>query len=112
MNENYCLRYPKLYEPGLKNILFNKKLFSWSVAEGVVSSLVLFFIPYGTYLTGVDPMGKDVTDTQSLGTIVAAALVLTVNVRVSLDVNSLFVLFLMPYGTCLVSRKWRYAICL
>ncbi|CAG5116517.1 unnamed protein product, partial [Candidula unifasciata] len=87
VNDNYCIRYPKLYEPGLKNTLFNKKLFSWSVAEGVISSLVLFFIPYGTYLMSVDPVGKDVTDTQSLGTIVAAALVLTVNLRCALDTS-------------------------
>ncbi|BFZ02549.1 hypothetical protein BsWGS_05588 [Bradybaena similaris] len=87
VNDSHCLRYPKLYEPGVKNVLFNKKLFSWSVAEGVVSSLILFFIPYGTFNMGVDSIGKDVTDTQSLGLVVASALVITVNLRCALDTS-------------------------
>ncbi|XP_055880345.1 phospholipid-transporting ATPase ID-like isoform X3 [Biomphalaria glabrata] len=87
VNDSYCLRYPKLYEPGMKNTLFNKKVFSWSVAEGVISSLVLFFIPYGTFLMGVDSNGQDVTDVQSFGTVVAAGLVLTVNLRCALDTS-------------------------
>ncbi|CAL1528456.1 unnamed protein product [Lymnaea stagnalis] len=87
VDENYCIRYPKLYEPGMKNALFNKKMFSWSVAEGVITSLVLFFIPYGTFLMGVDSGGQDVTDTQAFGTVVAAGLVLTVNLRCALDTS-------------------------
>ncbi|XP_059148983.1 phospholipid-transporting ATPase ID-like isoform X1 [Physella acuta] len=87
VDESFCLRYPKLYEPGMKNALFNKKIFFWSVAEGVISSLVLFFIPYGTFLMGVDYEGQDVTDTQALGTVVAAGLVVTVNLRCALDTS-------------------------
>ncbi|KAH9519100.1 Phospholipid-transporting ATPase ID [Bulinus truncatus] len=87
VNDSYCVRYPKLYEPGMKNTLFNKKVFSWSVAEGVISSLVLFFIPYGTFLMGVDSNGQDVTDVQTFGTVVAAGLVVTVNLRCALDTS-------------------------
>ena len=58
-------------------------MFSYSVVEGVISSLVLFFIPYGTFNVGLDSSGKEAVDVQSLGTIVAAGLVVTANLRVS-----------------------------
>ncbi|XP_005107403.2 phospholipid-transporting ATPase ID [Aplysia californica] len=87
VDDHYCIQYPKLYEPGMKNALFNKKKFSWSVTEGVISSLILFFLPYGTFRESVDTGGMDVTDTQSLGTVVAAILVVTVNLRCALDTS-------------------------
>ncbi|GFN78140.1 phospholipid-transporting ATPase [Plakobranchus ocellatus] len=87
VGEDYCIRYPKLYEPGIQNMLFNKKMFSYSVVEGVISSLVLFFIPYGTFNVGLDPSGKEAVDVQSLGTVVAASLVVTANLRCALDTS-------------------------
>lgn len=33
VDDYYSLRYPKLYYPGLVNLLFNKKVFAFSVAE-------------------------------------------------------------------------------
>ena len=67
----------------MSNKLFNKKKFSYSVIEGVISSCVLFFLPYGVFRGSVDDDGIDVTDVQSFGTVVAAILVVTVNLRVS-----------------------------
>ncbi|RUS90719.1 hypothetical protein EGW08_001523 [Elysia chlorotica] len=87
VGDDFCIRYPKLYEPGIQNMLFNKKMFSYSVVEGVISSLVLFFIPYGTFNVGLDTYGREAVDVQSLGTVVAAGLVVTANLRCALDTS-------------------------
>ena len=83
VDDAHCIRYPKLYLPGLKDALFNIRVFSWSVIEGIVSSLVLFFIPYGAFVHSIDQDGIDKADLQSFGTVVAATLVVAVNLRVS-----------------------------
>jgi phospholipid-translocating ATPase len=53
--------------------------------HGVVSSLVLFFIPYGAMYQGVAPDGKDASDLQSFGFAVATILVIVVNLQCGLD---------------------------
>lgn len=83
MNDYYSVRYPKLYTPGHLDLLFNKKVFLWSVVEGIVTSLILFFIPYGAFQNGVSPWGSDISDHQSFGVAVASILVVAVNLRVS-----------------------------
>jgi magnesium-transporting ATPase (P-type) len=47
VNDFYSVKFPKLYTPGLKNMLFNKAEFFKSVMLGVITSAVLFFITYG-----------------------------------------------------------------
>ena len=64
--------------------MFNKKVFAWSVAEGFITSLILFFIPYGAFHNGLGPSGTDLSDSQSFGVVVASILVVTVNLRVSI----------------------------
>ncbi|XP_041374106.1 phospholipid-transporting ATPase ID-like isoform X1 [Gigantopelta aegis] len=87
VDEDHSLRYPKLYMPGLRDELFNKKKFLLSVGEGIISSLILFFIPYWTfiYAAGSSGMGED--DQQSFGTFVATILVISVNLRCALDTS-------------------------
>ncbi|XP_029649206.1 phospholipid-transporting ATPase ID isoform X2 [Octopus sinensis] len=87
VDEYYSIKYPKLYTPGHKNLLFNKKLFLWSVAEGIVSSLILFFIPYGAFGSSVNSQGHDTSDHQSLGVVVASTLVVAVNLRCAIDTS-------------------------
>nr|KAG5697762.1 hypothetical protein BaRGS_026719 [Batillaria attramentaria] len=87
VDDSHCLAYPKLYIPGIKDALFNYTVFSWSVIEGILSSLVLFFIPYGAFLYAVDEDGKDKQDVQSFGTCMAATLSVAVNLRCALDMS-------------------------
>jgi magnesium-transporting ATPase (P-type) len=47
VNDFYSVKYPKLYTPGIKNMLFNKAEFFKSVKLGIVTSAVLFFVTYG-----------------------------------------------------------------
>lgn len=87
VNDYYSVRYPKLYEPGLTNLLFNKKVFLFSVAEGFLSSLVLFFIPYGALYNQITPWGRDMAGIQFFGVSVASTLVVAVNLRCALDMS-------------------------
>ena len=64
-------------------MLFNKKVFAQSIAEGVISSLVLFFIPYGTFYGALRHNGHDVSDHQALATVIASSLIVVVTLRVS-----------------------------
>lgn len=82
VNEELSVKYPKLYEPGQKGVLFNRKEFLFSVMHGIISSLVLFFIPYGTMYQSVNADGKDAADIQSFGFAVATILVIVVNLQV------------------------------
>ena len=84
VDDYYSVRYPKLYQPGLVNLLFNKKLFLLSAGEGFLTSIVLFFIPYGAFYMGVNPWGTDLADLQSFGVVIASILVVAVNLRVSI----------------------------
>jgi len=82
--EEFSLRYPRLYTPGHLDLLFNKKVFAQSVAEGFISSLVLFFVPYGAFQEAIQPDGVDISGHRAFGTVVASCLVITVTLRVSL----------------------------
>jgi phospholipid-translocating ATPase len=77
------VKYPTLYLPGQKGSLFNRKEFLFSVIHGIISSLILFFIPYGTMYYNVSPNGKDAADLQSFGFAVATILVIVVNLQVN-----------------------------
>ncbi|XP_048258493.1 phospholipid-transporting ATPase ID-like isoform X1 [Haliotis rufescens] len=87
VNDDYSIRYPKLYAPGLKDALFNKKTFMYSTLEGIITSLVLFFIPYGAFNYAIGPDGKSEVDQQSFGCVVSSILVVAVNVRCALDTS-------------------------
>jgi magnesium-transporting ATPase (P-type) len=82
VNEELSVKYPSLYMPGQKGSLFNRKEFLFSVMHGIISSIVLFFIPYGTMFQSVDARGKDAADLQSFGFAVATILVVVVNLQV------------------------------
>jgi phospholipid-translocating ATPase len=82
VNEELSIKYPALYLPGQKGSLFNRREFLNSVIHGIISSLILFFIPYGTMHYSVRPDGRDAADIQSFGFAVATILVIVVNLQV------------------------------
>lgn len=49
VNDKNSIVYPRLYTPGLQNLLFNKREFLRSALMGFFASAVLFLIPYGKY---------------------------------------------------------------
>ena len=59
-------------------------MFAQSVAEGIISSLVLFFIPYGAFYDAVKPDGTDLAGHKAFGLVVASTLIVAVTLRVSI----------------------------
>ncbi|XP_065059907.1 phospholipid-transporting ATPase ID-like isoform X2 [Rhopilema esculentum] len=85
VDEKLCLDNPKLYVPGQENILFNKKSFTLKLLHGIVTSALLYFIPYGVFHRATAPDGIDLGDTEFFSTTVACCLVVIVNLQISLD---------------------------
>uniref|UniRef100_A0A670JMW3 P-type ATPase C-terminal domain-containing protein n=1 Tax=Podarcis muralis TaxID=64176 RepID=A0A670JMW3_PODMU len=87
VNEQSCLRFPKLYEPGQLNLLFNKRRFFICIAHGIYTSVVLFFIPYGAFYDAVGEDGNHIADYQSFAVTVATSLIIVVSVQIALDTS-------------------------
>lgn len=64
--------------------MFNKKVFLYSLLRGTVVSLVLYFVPYGIYQDYINSEGRVDSGLQFFGTVVAATLVVTMNLQVRL----------------------------
>ncbi|XP_078238363.1 phospholipid-transporting ATPase ID isoform X3 [Pogona vitticeps] len=78
--EHRSLEYPKLYEPGQLNLLFNKREFFICIAQGIYTSVFMFFIPYGVFSDDAF-----LADYQSFAVTVATSLVIVVSVQIGLD---------------------------
>ncbi|XP_039607693.1 phospholipid-transporting ATPase ID isoform X1 [Polypterus senegalus] len=83
--EQRSLEYPKLYEPGQLNLLFNKREFFICIAQGIYTSVVMFFIPYGVFAEATRDDGAELADYQSFAVTVATSLVIVVSVQIGLD---------------------------
>uniref|UniRef100_A0A672J5F0 Phospholipid-transporting ATPase n=1 Tax=Salarias fasciatus TaxID=181472 RepID=A0A672J5F0_SALFA len=79
------LEYPKLYEPGQLNLLFNKREFFICIAQGIYSSVVLFFVPYAILSDATQSTGVPLADYQTFAVTTATALVIVVSVQIALD---------------------------
>ena len=69
VNDRYCLQHPRLYRLGQQNKLFNLRIFFYrfvyplfnpyhllinlSVLRGLITSMILFFVPFGIFLETV-----------------------------------------------------------
>lgn len=82
VSDKLSLQFPGLYVVGQRDTLFNYRKFFVSLLHGVLTSLVLFFIPLGAYLQTVGQDGEAPSDYQSFAVTVASALVITVNFQV------------------------------
>lgn len=76
------MEYPKLYEPGQLNLLFNKREFFICIAQGIYTSVLMFFIPYGVFADATRDDGAQLADYQSFAVTVATSLVIVVSVQV------------------------------
>lgn len=85
VTEMRSLEYPKLYEPGQLNLLFNKREFFICIAQGIYTSVVIFFIPYGAFAEATRDDGIQLSDYQSFAVSVATSLVIVVSVQIGLD---------------------------
>ncbi|NXV02762.1 AT8B2 ATPase, partial [Cettia cetti] len=83
--EQRSMEYPKLYEPGQLNLLFNKREFFICIAQGIYTSVLMFFIPYGVLADATRDDGAQLADYQSFAVTVATSLVIVVSVQIGLD---------------------------
>ncbi|TDH09495.1 hypothetical protein EPR50_G00087590 [Perca flavescens] len=97
VNDQNSLRYPSLYKPGQQNLLFNKRQFFLCTLQGMGTSFLLFFIPYGAFTVIEKEDGSHFSDQQSFAVTIATSLVIVVSVQIGLDthywtaVNHLFI---------------------
>lgn len=87
VSDKLSLRFPGLYIVGQRDLLFNYKKFFVSLMHGVLTSMVLFFIPLGAYLQTVGQDGEAPSDYQSFAVTIASALIITVNFQIGLDTS-------------------------
>ncbi|CAM5174542.1 unnamed protein product [Eretmochelys imbricata] len=85
VTEQRSMEYPKLYEPGQLNLLFNKREFFICIAQGIYTSVLMFFIPYGVFADATRDDGAQLADYQSFAVTVATSLVIVVSVQIGLD---------------------------
>ncbi|XP_070763654.1 phospholipid-transporting ATPase ID [Enoplosus armatus] len=85
VNDQNSLRYPSLYKPGQQNLLFNKRQFFLCTLQGMCTSFLLFFIPYGAFSVVVKEDGSDFSDQQAFAVTIATSLVIVVSVQIGLD---------------------------
>uniref|UniRef100_A0A3P8QBN4 Phospholipid-transporting ATPase n=1 Tax=Astatotilapia calliptera TaxID=8154 RepID=A0A3P8QBN4_ASTCA len=83
--DHRSLEYPKLYEPGQLNLLFNKREFFICIAQGIYTSVVLFFVPYAVLSNATQSNGVPLADYQTFAVTTATALVIVVSVQIVLD---------------------------
>ncbi|KAL3097861.1 hypothetical protein niasHS_000596 [Heterodera schachtii] len=62
VDEEYSTRFPRLYIPGQFNLFFNMRIFIHSIIHGMISSLVLFFVPFGALFRAVSENGRGLYD--------------------------------------------------
>lgn len=82
VSDQYSLRYPSLYKPGQKNLLFNRRRFFLCTLQGLTTSCLLFFIPYGAFAIMEKEDGTQISDQQTFAVTVATSLILVVSVEV------------------------------
>ncbi|XP_074058795.1 phospholipid-transporting ATPase IC isoform X1 [Macrotis lagotis] len=87
VSDKLSLRFPRLYVVGQRDLLFNYKKFFISLFHGVLTSMILFFIPLGAFLQTMGQDGEAPSDYQSFAVTVASALTITVNFQIGLDTS-------------------------
>ncbi|XP_059190532.1 probable phospholipid-transporting ATPase IM [Centropristis striata] len=85
VNDQNSLRYPSLYKLGQQNVLFNKRQFFLCTLQGMGTSFVLFFFPYGAFSVMVKEDGSHFSDQQAFAVTIATSLVIVVSVQIGLD---------------------------
>ncbi|XP_040512428.1 phospholipid-transporting ATPase ID isoform X2 [Gallus gallus] len=87
VDDRWSLLFPQLYVPGQQNLYFNKIVFIKCMLQGIYSSLILFFIPYGAMYNTMRSDGKAIADYQSFALMAQTCLLIVVSVQIGLDTS-------------------------
>ncbi|ESN90491.1 hypothetical protein HELRODRAFT_70969, partial [Helobdella robusta] len=114
--------YPKLYEPGQKNLYFSKKSFAKSTLEGLVTSFVIYYVTMLTMMHLISgDGGTELSDANGMGFTMSSTVVVVVTFKCALEtkhwtlINHLFIwgslvfYFLFNFIFYLPVFKYSYA---
>ncbi|KAF4795519.1 Phospholipid-transporting ATPase FetA [Turdus rufiventris] len=87
VDDSWSMLFPQLYVPGQQNLYFNKVVFVKCMLQGIYSSLILFFIPYGAMYNTMRSDGKAIADYQSFALMAQTCLLIVVSVQIGLDTS-------------------------
>ncbi|NXT53522.1 AT8B2 ATPase, partial [Pluvianellus socialis] len=87
VDDRWSILFPQLYVPGQQNLYFNKIVFVKCMLQGIYSSLILFFIPYGAMYNTMRSDGKAIADYQSFALMAQTCLLIVVSVQIGLDTS-------------------------
>ena len=88
LNTNYIHEFPQLYKAGIHGKLLNVRLFILWLFNAIYHSLIIFFVfMFGWGGSGILPKGND-SQLDGVGIVIYAAVVIVVNVKLALHVNS------------------------
>lgn len=112
VSSEVCLQFPALYQQGSKNLFFDWfRIFGW-MANGLYSSLVIYFLTINILGVQAFRSGGQTTDMAAVGTVMFTAIIWTVNMQIAMKmshftwIQHLFVwgsistwyIFLLGYG--------------
>ncbi|KAL4568367.1 hypothetical protein LXL04_023977 [Taraxacum kok-saghyz] len=82
-----CLKYPMLYQEGVQNILFNwPRILGW-MFNGLLSSMIIFFICKNSTIHQAFRSDGHVVDYEILGVIMYTCVIWAVNCQMALSIN-------------------------
>ncbi|XP_073476414.1 phospholipid-transporting ATPase IC-like [Aquarana catesbeiana] len=84
VNDKVSMQCPCLYIPGQKGQLFNYWKFFLTLLHGTVTSVVIFFIPYGAFWQMVKQDGQVNSDYQTFAFTTATTLIIIVNFQIAI----------------------------
>ncbi|XP_071989811.1 phospholipid-transporting ATPase IC-like [Engystomops pustulosus] len=109
VSDKVSMQCPTLYIPGQKGQLFNYTKFFLSLLHGTVTSLVIFFIPYGTFWHMTTEEGKINSDYQTLAFTTSTSLIIIVNFQAGLIMSYWTFLFTFSvFGTIILYFSLTY----
>ncbi|KAL0905958.1 hypothetical protein M5K25_024411 [Dendrobium thyrsiflorum] len=87
VSSEVCLQFPALYQQGPKNLFFDWfRIFGW-MANGLYSSLIIFFLTINIVNVQTFRAGGQTTDMDLVGTIMFTAIIWTVNVQIAMKMS-------------------------
>ncbi|CAF2090058.1 probable phospholipid-transporting ATPase 8 [Brassica rapa] len=82
-----CLKYPLLYQEGVQNILFSwERILGWML-NGIISSMIIFFLTINTIASQAFRKDGQVVDYSVLGVTMYSCVVWTVNCQMAISIN-------------------------
>ncbi|KAM5191914.1 phospholipid-transporting ATPase IC-like [Mantella aurantiaca] len=103
VNDKLSMQCPRLYIPGQKGQLFSYWRFLLSLLYGILTSIAVFFIPYGAFWQMVKQDGQVNSDYQTFAFTVATAVVIIVNLQIGITMAFWSFLFAFSvFGTIIL----------